>query len=272
MSSVWCCQLLEYVVCYDVVIIEDDYDLESNFIFNLLLVLKVSDCSGWVVYVSSLLKVLLLGLWLGFMVVDLDLIDEVCVLCWLVYCYLLINIQYQMVYFFVQGYYEIYLWCYYYDFVQCWECLYVVLQCYLLLCCVLVGSEYVNVFWLQILVQINIQQFIWCVVYVGVLIEFGVCYFFNVVLLDNYFCMGFYVINFDVIVQGVEVLCGQLEQMGQWYCLYLMVLCMLSSVGCRLLKGIDLSVMCSVCGIVVEMQNGLVVDIEMWCFISVFVS
>jgi hypothetical protein len=58
------------------VIIEDDYDSESNFMLNPLPALKASDRSGRVIYVSSLSKALSPGLRLGFMVADPDLIDE----------------------------------------------------------------------------------------------------------------------------------------------------------------------------------------------------
>ncbi|MDP0673016.1 PLP-dependent aminotransferase family protein, partial [Klebsiella pneumoniae] len=48
----------------------------------------------------------------------------------------------------------------------------------------------------------------------GVLIEPGARHFLNAAPPDNYFRMGFHAINPDAIAQGVEVLRGQLEQMG----------------------------------------------------------
>jgi GntR family transcriptional regulator/MocR family aminotransferase len=69
-------QLLEHAARHDAVIIEDDYDSESNFMLNPLPALKASDRSGRVIYVSSLSKALSPGLRLGFMVADPDLIDE----------------------------------------------------------------------------------------------------------------------------------------------------------------------------------------------------
>ena len=76
MSSARRRQLLEHAARHDAVIIEDDYDSESNFTLNPLPALKASDRSGRVVYVSSLSKALSPGLRLGFMVADPDLIDE----------------------------------------------------------------------------------------------------------------------------------------------------------------------------------------------------
>ncbi len=49
-------QLLEHAARYDAVIVEDDYDSESNFTLNPLPALKASDRSGRVIYVSSLSK------------------------------------------------------------------------------------------------------------------------------------------------------------------------------------------------------------------------
>lgn len=63
-------QLLEHAARYDAVIVEDDYDSESNFTLNPLPALKASDRSGRVIYVSSLSKALSPGLRLGFMVAD----------------------------------------------------------------------------------------------------------------------------------------------------------------------------------------------------------
>ncbi|VFS84553.1 HTH-type transcriptional regulatory protein gabR [Kluyvera cryocrescens] len=58
-------QLLAYAAQHDAVIIEDDYDSESNFQANPLPALKASDRSGRVIYVSSLSKALSPGLRLG---------------------------------------------------------------------------------------------------------------------------------------------------------------------------------------------------------------
>ncbi len=99
MSSARRRQLLEHAARHDAVIIEDDYDSESNFTLNPLPALKASDRSGRVVYVSSLSKALSPGLRLGFMVADPDLIDEARALRRLVYRHPPTNIQYQMAHF-----------------------------------------------------------------------------------------------------------------------------------------------------------------------------
>lgn len=96
-------QLLEHAARHDAVIIEDDYDSESNFMLNPLPALKASDRCGRVIYVSSLSKALSPGLRLGFMVADPDLIDEARALRRLVYRHPPTNIQYQMAHFLAQA-------------------------------------------------------------------------------------------------------------------------------------------------------------------------
>ena len=195
-------------------IIEDDYDSESNFTLNPLPALKASDRSGRVVYVSSLSKALSPGLRLGFMVADPDLIDEARALRRLVYRHPPTNIQYQMAHFLAQGHYETHLRRYHYDSAQRWERLHAALQRYLPSCRALAGSEHANAFWLQTPAQINTQQLTWRAAHAGVLIEPGARHFLSAAPPDNYFRMGFHAINPDAIAQGVEVLRGQLEQMG----------------------------------------------------------
>ncbi len=202
MSSARRRQLLEHATRHDAVIIEDDYDSESNFTLNPLPALKASDRSGRVVYVSSLSKALSPGLRLGFMVADPDLIDEARALRRLVYRHPPTNIQYQMAHFLAQGHYETHLRRYHYDSAQRWECLHAALQRYLPSCRALAGSEHANAFWLQTPAQINTQQLTWRAAHAGVLIEPGARHFLNAAPPDNYFRMGFHAINPDAIAQG----------------------------------------------------------------------
>ena len=176
MSSARRRQLLEHAARHDAVIIEDDYDSESNFTLNPLPALKASDRSGRVVGVSSLSKALSPGLRLGFMVADPDLIDEARALRRLVYRHPPTNIQYQMAHF-RPGHYETHLRRYHYDSAQRWERLHAALQRYLPSCRALAGSEHANAFWLQTPAQINTQQLTWRAAHAGVLIEPGARHF-----------------------------------------------------------------------------------------------
>ena len=171
MSSARRRQLLEHAARHDAVIIEDDYDSESNFTLNPLPALKASDRSGRVVYVSSLSKALSPGLRLGFMVADPDLIDEARALRRLVYRHPPTNIQYQMAHFLAQGHYETHLRRYHYDSAQRWERLHAALQRYLPSCRALAGSEHANAFWLQTPAQINTQQLTWRAAHAGALLD-----------------------------------------------------------------------------------------------------
>ena len=145
---------------------------------------------------------------------DPDLIHEARALRRLVYRHPPTNIQYQMAHFLAQGHYETHLRRYHYDSAQRWERLHAALQRYLPSCRALAGSEHANAFWLQTPAQINTQQLTWRAAHAGVLIEPGARHFLSAAPPDNYFRMGFHAINPDAIAQGVEVLRGQLEQMG----------------------------------------------------------
>jgi len=68
--------LLERAVAEDFVIIEDDYEFETNYMAAPIPALKSLDTDGRVIYVSSLSKTLFPGLRLGFIVADAQLIAE----------------------------------------------------------------------------------------------------------------------------------------------------------------------------------------------------
>ncbi|CAK9883799.1 MAG: HTH-type transcriptional regulator TauR [Candidatus Erwinia impunctatus] len=205
-------QLLEHAISRDAVIIEDDYDSESNFMLNPLSALKASDRSGRVIYVSSLSKALSPGLRLGFMVADPELIDEARALRRLVYRHPPTNIQYQMAHFLAQGHYETHLRRYLTDSAQRWERLNSALQHHLPDCTMLPGSEHANAFWLKTPDQINTQQLTWRAAHAGVLIEPGARHFLDDTPPDTYFRMGFHAINPDAIEQGVAILHQQIDQ------------------------------------------------------------
>ncbi len=121
MSSARRRQLLEHAARHDAVIIEDDYDSESNFTLNPLPALKASDRSGGWCMSAACQKRWSPGLRLGFMVADPDLIDEARALRRLVYRHPPTNIQYQMAHFLAQGHYETHLRRYHYDSAQRWS-------------------------------------------------------------------------------------------------------------------------------------------------------
>ena len=69
-------ELLKMASAHDFVIIEDDYEFETNYVNEPCPALKSLDDDGRVIYVGSLSKTLFPGLRLGFMVGPRELIDE----------------------------------------------------------------------------------------------------------------------------------------------------------------------------------------------------
>ena len=69
-------ELLDIAALHDSVIIEDDYEFETNYVRSPLPALKSRDRTGRVIYVGSLSKVLFPGLRLGYIVAPAPLIDE----------------------------------------------------------------------------------------------------------------------------------------------------------------------------------------------------
>ncbi|WP_312949861.1 PLP-dependent aminotransferase family protein [Superficieibacter sp.] len=207
-------QLLTHAARHDAVIIEDDYDSESNFMLNPQPALKASDRSGRVVYISSLSKALSPGLRLGFMVADPDLIDEARALRRLMYRHPPTNIQYQMAHFLAQGHYETHLRRYHDDSARRWDRLHDALRSALPECHMMPGSEHANAFWLRTPEHISTRQLTWRAAHAGVLIEPGARHFLGDTPPDHFFRMGFHAIDPQAIAPGVEVLKGQLMRMG----------------------------------------------------------
>lgn len=66
--------LLALAAAHDMILVEDDYEFETNYFGTALPALKSLDREGRVIYVGSLSKSLMPGLRLGFIVADSDLI------------------------------------------------------------------------------------------------------------------------------------------------------------------------------------------------------
>lgn len=115
-----CCEVLLECVCdIDVLIVEDDYEFEMFFFKLLLLLFKLFDEDGCVIYVGSFFKFVFPGLCFGYFVGFESFICEVCVLCFFVLCYLSGYMMWIVVYFFGFGYYDVLICCMWNEFVKC---------------------------------------------------------------------------------------------------------------------------------------------------------
>ncbi|MEL7273969.1 MAG: PLP-dependent aminotransferase family protein [Pseudomonadota bacterium] len=102
-------QLLARAHDEDMLIIEDDYELESNYLGKPLPALKSLDRDGRVIYVGSFSKTLFPGLRLGFVVASPDLIAEMRALRRLMVRHPPTNNQRSTAFFLSLGYYDVFV-------------------------------------------------------------------------------------------------------------------------------------------------------------------
>ncbi|SLM65158.1 MULTISPECIES: MocR-like pyridoxine biosynthesis transcription factor PdxR [Dickeya] len=207
--------LLAHASRYDQIIIEDDYDSETNFDPHPRAALKASDVNRRVIYVSSLSKSLSPGLRLGYLVAPSELIDELRALRRLMYRHPPTNIQHQMAHFLAQGYYEAYLHRYREDSARRWHQLNNALGRDLPHCQRRAGSEHASAFWLQAPDGVNTQQLAWRAAHAGVVIEPGQAHFLGPPMPGNYFRLGFHAIRPEQIDEGIRRLALALEQVAR---------------------------------------------------------
>lgn len=198
--------LLAHAQRYDQIIIEDDYDSETNLDPHPPAALKASDYDQRVIYIGSLSKALSPGLRLGYLVAAPEIVDELRALRRLVYRHPPANIQYQMAYFLAQGYYEAYLHRYREDSVHRWQMLNSALKNWLPECSCMTGGEHANAFWVMAPEEVNTQQLAWRAAHKGVLIEPGQAHFLGEHQPNNYFRLGFHAIDAQQITPGIRQL------------------------------------------------------------------
>jgi GntR family transcriptional regulator/MocR family aminotransferase len=102
-------QLLKKAKEQDFIIVEDDYELESNYVGKPVPALKSLDKDGRVIYVGSFSKTLFPGLRLGFMVASPDLISELRALRRLMVRHPPTNNQRSTAFFLSLGYYDVFV-------------------------------------------------------------------------------------------------------------------------------------------------------------------
>ena len=102
-------QLLNKAKEQGFIIVEDDYELESNYVGKPVPALKSLDKDGRVIYVGSFSKTLFPGLRLGFMVASPDLISELRALRRLMVRHPPTNNQRSTAFFLSLGYYDVFV-------------------------------------------------------------------------------------------------------------------------------------------------------------------
>ena len=101
--------LLEKASEKDLIILEDDYELESNYVGKPLPALKSLDQKGRVIYMGSFSKILFSGLRLGFVVASKQLIQEMRTLRRLTVRHPPTNNQRSTAFFLSLGYYDVFV-------------------------------------------------------------------------------------------------------------------------------------------------------------------
>lgn len=203
-------QLLQHAIAHNQIIIEDDFDSDTNIEPHPRAALKANDTCGRVVYISSLSKALSPGLRLGYLVGSADLIDELRALRRLMYRHPPSYIQYQMAYFLAQGHYETYLRRYRENSAYRWSLLKDALDKYLPQC--RYNSTRATAFWVEAPKEINTQRLAWRAAHSSVLIEPGVNHFLEENAPQNFFRLGFNAIRPEAIKPGIIKLAEALEK------------------------------------------------------------
>ncbi|MEF1339995.1 PLP-dependent aminotransferase family protein, partial [Vibrio rotiferianus] len=213
-------EILELAHRNDAIIIEDDYDSNSNFELNPAPALKAQDKSGRVIYVSSFSKILAPGLRLGFIVAPEELIYELRALRRLMFRHPPTRLQMEMAHFIAQGYYDSFVRRFRENTRQRWDIINGAVSKHIPYCERLAKNELSNALWLQTPDRISSQMLVSRAAQHGVLVETGHSHFMTSsqpdmdsqsmminTLMSNdanrYFRLGFHSIDKELIQQGI---------------------------------------------------------------------
>ncbi|GAD78421.1 PLP-dependent aminotransferase family protein [Vibrio ezurae] len=202
--------LLQQARSNDAIIIEDDYDSDSNSEWAPLPALKAQDKDNRVIYVSSFSKVLAPGLRLGYIVAPEELIYELRTLRRLMYRHPPSRVQMEMAHFISQGYYDSFLRRFKENTRQRWQTINDAVEHYLPDCARLAKNHYSNALWLETPNKMSSQRLASRALSAGVLIETGYSHFMDHQQshpeTNTYFRLGFHAIDKTLITPGVEQL------------------------------------------------------------------
>nr|WP_211091873.1 PLP-dependent aminotransferase family protein [Vibrio agarilyticus] len=216
--------LLDLVYRNDAILIEDDYDSNSNFELNPAPALKAQDKSGRVIYVSSFSKILAPGLRLGFIVASEELIYELRALRRLMFRHPPTRLQMEMAHFIAQGYYDSFVRRFRENTRQRWNIINEAVSQYIPYCERLAKNELSNALWLQTPDRVTSQMLVSRAAQHGVLVETGHSHFMTSIKpnrqsndvsplttskmsmshdANRYFRLGFHSIDKDRIQPGI---------------------------------------------------------------------
>ena len=195
--------LLEKAQRHNMLVIEDDFDSESNYLGNPHPALKSIDTQGRVVYMSCLSKVLSPGLRLGFMVASRELVDAARRLRRLTVRHPPLNNQRTAAYFLSLGHYDTFLMHLHDTFRTRWIELRRALNYYLLHHVVMSPAQGGSSFWVRGPDDLDVKFLVKEAASRGVLIEPIDHYYATSKVPDNCFRMGITSIPHDRIRAGV---------------------------------------------------------------------
>jgi len=195
--------LLDKASIRDMVIIEDDFDSESNYLGNPHAALKSIDNQDRVIYMSCLSKVLSPGLRLGFMVAPAEVIRQARKLRRLMVRHPPLNNQRTAAYFLSLGHYDAFLMHLHNTFRERWIALRRALNYYLLHHVVMTPAQGGSSFWVRGPEDLDVDFLIKEASKRGVLIEPIEHFYATSKVPDNCFRMGVTSIPVEKIREGV---------------------------------------------------------------------
>ncbi len=196
----------------DALIIEDDYELETNYQGKHVPALKSLDRDGRVIYVGSFSKTLFPGLRLGFMVASKELIQEARALRRLMLRHPPANNQRITAFFLSLGYYDVHLRRLHRVYRQRWEAMNEAFQKETEMLIKVPGFGG-TAFWIKGPDNLDADLLAMKAREEGIIIEPGSVYFAQQPQPKNYFRLGFSSISSERIGPGIDKLCGLIRDL-----------------------------------------------------------
>ena len=196
--------LLDKAASRNQLIIEDDFEFESNFLRSAHPALRSMEGDNRVLYISCLSKVLEPGLCLGFMVAAPEIIAEARRLRRLAVRHPPLNNQRTAAFFLSQGHYDAFMMHMHKVFGERWKALREALRLYLLHFVETTPAQGGTSVWLQGPPEIDVNELVQEAAKRGILIEPVAHYYATDNAPENYFRMGITSIPVEKIREGVE--------------------------------------------------------------------